>query len=377
MLCVAFSRTFAQYGESKSCQVKNCVLLAETPPFERVGGHTNALTLCCKRVAIVAASRRAAALGHISPQEFQVSDDQALTPPTPPSDDPEYIIDDIMPAHEIHLLGGPSGAGKTTLAFQMIMDIRSGRPVFGHDSHPVPICYASCDRSSDSAVRTASRVGVNINIPTVIARRGHRTIRQVIDAAKELVPGLRLLVIDAIGTLVPCGKINDYGTVMDFLGYCTELCEQHHITILAMGHATKTREGEGFIRPRHKFLGSVASASCDTMFYIESPNPQDPDDPSRRIIVLPRNYPSCVLAYTFNALGRLIEISQADEELTLDVKILVRLPIGEEVTTATLYERGLPTPHRTVDRWIAEAVQSSQLERAGRGHFAVPDRVDP
>jgi RecA-family ATPase len=291
--------------------------------------------------------------------------------PTLPDSDPEYIIDNIMPAHEIHLLGGPSGAGKTTLAFQMIRDIREGRPVFGYATHSIPICYVSCDRSSASAVRTAARVGVN-DIPTIIAKRGHRNIRQVIEDAKALVPNLRLLVIDAIGVLVPGGKINDYGAVMDFLGYCTELCELHHITILAMGHATKTKEGEGFIDPRHKFLGSVAwGGSSDTMLYIESSNPKDPDDPSRRIIVLPRNYPASVLAYTFNNRGHLIPVTEADDELTLDVKLL-NVQLGVEVTTSTITGWGFPASRSTINRWILDAVRTGKLEQVKKGVYRRP-----
>lgn len=36
--------------------------------------------------------------------------------------DDEFIIDSILPKYELHLIGGPPGAGKTTWLFQFIED---------------------------------------------------------------------------------------------------------------------------------------------------------------------------------------------------------------------------------------------------------------
>ena len=59
----------------------------------------------------------------------------------------EYLIESWMPARQVHLLGGSSGAGKTRWLINMLETVWSkGDPVFGHNSHPVPWAFISGDR---------------------------------------------------------------------------------------------------------------------------------------------------------------------------------------------------------------------------------------
>jgi len=301
---------------------------------------------------------------------------EADRPTLPPFEsDPEYIIDNIMPAHEIHLLGGPSGAGKTTLVYQMLYEMKIGSPVFGYASHPVPTCYIGCDRSLASGQRTLSRIGVNLHLPTIsLINDGVLfKIDAVVAAALRKVPDCRLIIIDAIGSLVDDGKLSDYRKVQSLLCDATRECQYKHLTMLGLGHTAKVREGEQFKNPRERFLGSVAwGGFSDTMFCIEPTNPEDPRDPGRKVLVLPRNSASLAFDYAFDATGRLVQTQELDTELTLDVNLL-KVASGAELTTATIFAwAGEGAAKRSVERWIAEAIQQGKLERVRRGIYKRP-----
>lgn len=290
------------------------------------------------------------------------------------TNDPAYIIDGILPAHEIHLMGGPSGAGKTTLCFQMLWDIRHNEPVFGLNSHSVPMCYVACDRSKEATERTLQRMRVEVDFPIlslVPLGIAAYNIEYVIEAALKLEPNTRLLVIDAIGSLVPGGKINDYRAVLMFLTKVSALCHKHHITILAMGHSTKVKEGEDFKNARQKFLGSVAwGGFSETMFYIEPANPEDVRDTTRQVLVLPRNGECLDLQYMFNKEGRLIPVGDVNADLVLDTQLL-KVDYEALIPTKQLLlwaeESGIPK--RTAERWITEAVKGCKLTQVKKGFY--------
>src|SRR4051812_25576556 len=71
----------------------------------------------------------------------------------------EYLVDKLLPKYQLHLIGGPSGAGKTTWLFQQIEEWRNGRDVLGHKSNPEPFVYVACDRSIDNLEQTRLRTG--------------------------------------------------------------------------------------------------------------------------------------------------------------------------------------------------------------------------
>ena len=58
----------------------------------------------------------------------------------------EYLIDRILPAYQIHLLGGASGAGKTTFLLQYLRQALDGGDWFGHKCNRMRLAYIACDR---------------------------------------------------------------------------------------------------------------------------------------------------------------------------------------------------------------------------------------
>ncbi len=290
-----------------------------------------------------------------------------------PNETNEFIIAEILPAREVHLLGGPSGAGKTTLLFQLIAEgIRNGTPVFGKETQPVSMCYAACDRSHASIKRTLKRIGVENQIPyfSIHKTKHIRTLLAVINEARKLVPGVRLLFIDALGVLVPEGKINDYKIVGDFLTDATTLCESMDITIIGLVHSPKSKEGERYLNPRQRVMGTVAwGGFCETVILIEPT--EEGDD--RVVQVLPRNAEDTVFNYAFDG-GILKEVSPdglvydlLDRELMPKIKPdtpMSRLEIVELVS-----QLGIKCSMKSIERWLKAKVTDGILEKIARGQY--------
>ena len=63
-----------------------------------------------------------------------MSEDLNLIPPSSTIPDPatEWIIEDVMPAHELTLFAGSPGVGKTGILLQIIPAIARAEPIWGH-----------------------------------------------------------------------------------------------------------------------------------------------------------------------------------------------------------------------------------------------------
>lgn len=287
-----------------------------------------------------------------------------------------HIAEPIMPTKEIHLISGPSNAGKTTLAFQMIEEWLAGLPVLGlYRSFPMPCLYVACDRSGASTVRTLARIGIKTKIPILSLVDNpipESTPSQLLALARKQQPNVRVLFIDAMAVLCP-GKVTDYSIVCKFMASLARLCQKESLTIIGMGHTAKVRGDDKVSDPRQRFLGSVAwGGFADCMLHIEPTNPDDPTDPRRQLYVLPKNARSELLDYRFNDEGRLVSLTAESAALILD-QWLLKCPVGHVVTTATFVEIGghAGLHKATVHRWIKEAIASGRIAKSGHGEYKV------
>lgn len=288
----------------------------------------------------------------------------------------DFIIDDILPAREVHLIGGPSGSGKTTWVFQILLpSIQIGAEVFGRQAHPTSICYVACDRSDASLRRTLKRLKMSNEIPafSITHNKAIRTLNAVITEARRKIPGVKLLIIDALAVLVPEGRINDYKTVSDFLTDSSYLCEHHDITIIGLLHSPKTREGEEYSNPRQRIMGTVAwGGFADTVVMIE---PCKENGSERMVTLCSRNNGDEEHFYRFNDEG-LLEVINAPDDQTADIFDLHILPI---LKPDTEYRRteflelagqlGIKCSLATVKRWLQGKVKAKVFEQPDRGLY--------
>jgi hypothetical protein len=229
-----------------------------------------------------------------------------------------FLIDKILPANEVHILGGASGVGKTRWLFQTLQEWTDKVPILGYDSHPVPYLYVSTDRSLASVHRTCQDLGIDPSkIPILAAvekelERGY-SVRWLFDTAKKVKPDARLLVVEGLATFIPQGKVNDYSEVSKFLRKLTRECQQRGMTFLGVHHTSKSREKDTYENPREKLLGSMAwAAYSETIFVLDFVSSRDMENPYRKLHLLPRNHaPNRVFHYVQEQPGgRLVERPQ-------------------------------------------------------------------
>ena len=290
---------------------------------------------------------------------------------------PEYLIDDILPSGEVHLLGGPSGGGKTTWLFQMLMDWSAGRPIFGKASHPVPYIYISTDRSKRGVKRTLKRMGLREDaipfVSTITDDLGN--IEAIINLFIEKRPEIRLLVIEGLTGLLPptTGKGSDGGFthVRRFLTHLSHLCEKYDITILGIVHSPKAKEDSQYLRARDRVMGSSAwSAYTETIILIE---PVDANAPSvRRLMLLPRNSAEEHYDLQFNAAGRLVPLTDELDDVFVNLfldKVPPPLEFSTEQFTHALRDN---MSQSTITRKLKDLVKEGLVKKVRHGIYSRP-----
>jgi RecA-family ATPase len=214
----------------------------------------------------------------------------------------EYLIDLILPKHEIHLLAGPTGAGKSRWMFQWLFAWSEGKPIFGHASHPVHWSYASADRTAISAKRTVDSMGVNSSKLNFIAAwdKG-MTMSQIIDEAKQ--NGSEFLIIESFGSFVQHPATSN--VVKSFLQAISRTIRDENLTILGVMESPKMKPSERYSNPRQRISGVASWGHFAETIMLVEPIPGKESTAQRNITVCPRNGPVIVQPAEFREDGHL------------------------------------------------------------------------
>lgn len=291
------------------------------------------------------------------------------------SQTPEFLIEGILPAHEIHLLGGSSGSGKTTLVFQTLADWQDGLPVFGHESHPVPYSYLSLDRSRSSVMRTLERLGLADRLTRIICQEEFKTastLATVLAAANRVHPDSQFFVVEGFQTLVG-DKGNSYSPVSSLLRQAATFCTEKKITVLGVAHSPKMKVEESFQHSRELILGSVAwGAYSDTIITVQL----DESTGNVTVRVSPRNAAAESFHYVFGHNGILMPVSAAKPKDAIKLRIEA-LPVGSAVLRSEVvtWAQAYNVSAKTGDRAIAECVKNKVLLSVDVGIYERSDRV--
>jgi DNA-binding HxlR family transcriptional regulator len=281
-----------------------------------------------------------------------------------------FLIASILPAFELHLLGGPSGAGKTRWIFQSLIDWRTTRLVMGMECEPFPsIAYLAYDRSEASIGQTLSYFP-ELQVPCY-SLRGRRT---PISKLPTEYPDIKVFIIDGIATLLPGGRINDYQVVADFLCAAGEVCAKCCITIIGILHASKTKEGEEYRNPRQRIAGSVAwAAFSETVFVVEPVHPDEPEDQKRRLFICPRNAKEMSFDMCMNDNGRLLiesapdDLANSDETIILTV-LRAKGTLSRKELINSIENLGIS--RATLDRRLDSLDRKGLIDKPKYGHYA-------
>lgn len=291
------------------------------------------------------------------------------------SNSPEFLIDGILPAYEIHLLGGSSGSGKTTLVFQTLADWQDGLPVFGHQSNPVPYSYLSLDRSRSSVTRTLERLGLTGRLTRIICQEEFKkasSVTAVIDAAQKIHQDSLFYIIEGFQTLAG-DKGNSYAPVANLLRHSASICTERKITILGVAHSPKMKVDESFQHSRELILGSVAwGAYSDTIITVQL------DESSGNVTtrISPRNAAAESFHYVFGNNGVLVPLSAAKPKEAIKLKIEA-LASGCTLLRSEViaWTRALNVSDKTGDRAITECLKNKVLIPVEAGVYERSDHI--
>lgn len=292
-----------------------------------------------------------------------------------------YLIEGMLPGGQLHLLGGPSGGGKTTLAFQMLDCLTKGEPFLGRQTIPTRIAYVSGDRSTRSVQETQERCGVSFPIFSLV---DENLVGE--DLAQKVIPRLTAMVghkpelvyVDGFTALVPGGFLNSYSVVAKWLAQLQRFCARMGITIVGACHTAKTKEGESFLDPRQRIAGSVAWAGFSETVLIIEPIWDDKTKLKRILHILPRNHQNEEMILKLDSQGRLTlpEKTAHAETITNFVmeSVLQMYPPGTEILYGglrqTAMDKGIQS--RTFERWVAKYVEDGKLVKVKRGVYVIP-----
>lgn len=216
---------------------------------------------------------------------------------------PPYLIEGILPSTEIHLLAGPTGAGKTRWLFDMLMDWERGLPVLGHSSYPVPWVYVANDRSMDGVNRTLDTMEIARDAFSIIpAWDEHMSFCKIMDAVAS--SGAKLAVIESFGGFVDPPAHSHQ--VKSFLCSACSTIKASDITILGVVESPKMKPKDRYDNPRQRISGVATwGHHVETIFLVEPADARVASDPHRVLTVCPRNARAIVREACFTSDGHL------------------------------------------------------------------------
>lgn len=219
----------------------------------------------------------------------------------PNSDD--HIVDILLPKNEIHLLAGPSGAGKTRWLLHQLLEWETGADFLGHRSHPVPWVYIAGDRTVVGLARTLNSMGIHRDITVIPAWDKAMRESEILD--KICHSKCHLAVWESFGSFVdPPAQGHQ---VKAFLNRMNMFCVKYDKTILGIMESPKLKPYERYENPRQRISGAAAwGHHVETIFLVEQEDFEHIETPYRTLHVCLRNGPAMKFSLAFDPLGRLL-----------------------------------------------------------------------
>lgn len=295
------------------------------------------------------------------------------------------IIRDILPEHEVSILAGASGAGKTTLIMHLLKGLLEGGPVLGHDCQTgLRIGYIAADRTWKSYQKTAELVSLDLSKIKTRALVDDPAI-DLARFEKSPIDELERLV----GTLLPCDLVVVDPLVV-FLGVDTnkyhlnaarlirlnKMCLANKVTLLGTHHATKARSDYSFKRAQDRISGTSALLGfTSTQLFLAAPEETGREDGLSEFHVISHHAPAKVVLLRRGSNG-VFELA-GEESLQpkpLDERLMEILSNHHEPVTRREIVASLDgfASRAAVDRLLASFVSSGLIEKTDYGLYHLP-----
>lgn len=302
------------------------------------------------------------------------------------------VVEGILPAQEVSILAGASGAGKTFLVMHLIRCVQRGEPFFGHRILPgTSVGYIAADRTLRAAAYTIDRVGVDattlpvrsvvdetsIDHNLIRSGKGEVLLAQLLDS---LAPACSLIIVDPLVALFG-GDPKSYHLMAPALISLNKWCNARERTILGIHHSTKARTDFTFKRPTDRINGSMAllGFSSSQLFLME---PEENGPACHQLHVRSHTAPECVINLkrvdgVFDPVPLVLDeitgqapAPQADPTDDPVAQALLRaIPNGVAVSREFLLQAVKDVSAPTIDRRLRALVASGVLLRSAHGEY--------
>lgn len=218
------------------------------------------------------------------------------------------LIDKLLPASRIHLIGGNSNAGKTRFLLPMLLEWQAGMPILGLESNPVPWAYVVGDRLLVEAHDTCRAMAIDPDRIPMIPAFGEKNKRweSVINEAAKRKIGF--LVWEGFSDFCRGEKKKD---VREYLSSLAAYCHSsdffnNSLTILGVMEAPKLKSHERYDDPRQRISGLASwGYHASSVLVVEAARPLDMECPDRILHCSLKNTTSFSVAGSFDDNGRL------------------------------------------------------------------------
>jgi hypothetical protein len=298
----------------------------------------------------------------------------------------EYLVDALpepmhegwFPKGEVSLIGGSSGAGKTSWAMPLLEKIRKGDDVFGHTSKPRDYRVLLHDRSKKAMQRTVKSLGLSAEAIKRVIRltstQQSRPPAEILEAAVEREPGVECWFIEGLDLwITDPNKMEVVGPVIDGL---QRIATRRNVSVLGTVGSPKQRGKDNKYFGRDSLFGSAALArKVETVVLMGLHDEENPNS-VRRCTVLPRNGRAETLFFEWQAEGLCLttEPQAVPEQKALDrmeQRVFSAVKPGEEIR----YQPGYGNRNAFFE-WKNQAMRQGKVTRSnGKYYRAFPEAV--
>lgn len=291
----------------------------------------------------------------------------------------EYLVDALpepmhegwFPKGEVSLIGGSSGAGKTSWAMPLLEKIRKGADIFGHTAKPRDYRVLLHDRSKKAMQRTVKALGLSKEaIDRVIRLNTEQQARppaEILARAMDREPGVECWFVEGLDLwITDPNKMEVVSPVIDGL---QRIATQRDVAVLATVGSPKQRGKDNKYYGRDSLFGSAALArKVETVVLMTLHNDDDPNS-VRRCTVLPRNGRTETLYFEWQAEGLCLTTEpQAVPELKaidhIERRIFSAVQPGEEIR----YQPGFGNRNLFFD-WKNRAMKEGKVTRSNGKYY--------
>jgi hypothetical protein len=194
----------------------------------------------------------------------------------------------IFPLGDVHAIVGSSGAGKSTWAYDMLLNQRNGAPVANRPTFERDFLVVLRDRSSNSFERTLDRMGITADeLPHRILTPEQATQHpaQVLADLWTQRQGVQVILIEGLD-LWAAGDIKNMSAITSLLTPLQDFTKQKHVALLATLGSPKLKKGEEYHVTRDLIIGSTAWARMmDDLLHVS----EEEETGIRHMVMLSRN----------------------------------------------------------------------------------------